>query len=196
MYVFFDKNGDIKAITPVLDEGLSLVFSSANFPLTEVEGFLKAEKNTFDYQVRRTERIVGETFTLVKKQSLVNYTRTLDSYLTKIENAKRINNILTVTNDTIKKVIVVELAKEFKEMFVSGTEEDQELVSKFIGHGPTTMYLTKKDNPYHLLYTFSFLPRDLFETERLYFTYEGDYTNTSIYTKKIINGYGYRERVE
>lgn len=195
MYVFYDKNGDIKAITPTLDEFFSNNFSSATFPLSEVEMFLTAQRNTFDYKVKQTDRISGTVFTLIKKQSNVNYTRTLDSYLTKVEDAKRFEDILTITNITDDNVISVEINKDFKELYIKNecTEEQQESIATFFTSGPSVVYLTKKNNPYHLLFSFTFTPIDLIRVDKLYFNYTGDYTDTSVYTKKLIIGYGYKE---
>lgn len=197
MYVFFDKNGDIKAITPSLDDSLSTSFSAATFPLAEVEVFLTAERNTFDYYVKKTDKLSGTTYKLIKKKSDINYTRTLDSYLTKVEDAKRNESILVITNDVVNKVMSVEIDKEFKTAYVNqrGSEEQQESMDDFFNKGPSIVYLTKRNNPYHLLFSFSFTPRDLLSAEKLYFNYTGDYNEASVYTKKLITGYGYKEKV-
>jgi hypothetical protein len=197
MYVFFDRNGDIKAITPSLDDNLSTSFSTATFPLAEVEAFLTAERNTFDYYVKKIDKISGTTYKLIKKKSDISYTRTLDSYLTKVEDAKRYDNILLITNDVANKVVSVEIDKEFKTAYVGqrGSEEQQETMDDFFSRGPSIVYLTKRNNPYHLLFSFSFTPRDLLGAEKLYFNYTGDYNEASVYTKKLITGYGYKEKV-
>ena len=195
MYVFYDKNGDIKAITPSLDESFSNTYSIATFPLNDVEMFLTAQKNTFDYYIKKIDTVTGSTHKLIKKQSTINYTRTLDSYLTKVEDVTSKGSIITIVNNTTKKVISINLLKDFKEMYNYGTDEEKESVSDFLKKGPSTIYLTKKNNPYWLLSSFSFTPAELFEKEILYFNYENKYNNTSIYTKKLINSYGYKEKV-
>jgi hypothetical protein len=196
MYVFYDKNGDIKAITPSLDENFAITHSVATFPLSEVEGFLTAVKNTFDYRVKKVEKLSGITHKLIKKYSAISYTRTLDSYLTKVEPAKITDNTITIVNDIVNKVISVKLAKEFKEMYENGTEEEQENVSDFLNKGPSTLYVTKRNNPYNKLFAVSFTPKMLFDAEKLYFNYTGEYNDVSIYTKKLITGYGYKEKAE
>lgn len=194
MYVFFDSNGDIKAITPSLDDGFNNTHSVATFPLEDVEMFLTAQKNTFDYHIKKIDKITGSTYKLTKKQSTISYTRTLDSYLTKIENTTPKGNIITVVNNTKDRVISIELLKEFKEIYKNGSEDEQESVSDFLKKGTSILYLTKKNNPYWLLFSFSFIPQDLFEKEILYFNYENNYNDTSVYTKKLINSYGYKEK--
>jgi hypothetical protein len=196
MYVFFDKNGDIKAITPSLDEEYSAIYSFATFPLQEVEGFLLAQKNTFDYQVKKVQKLAGTTHKLVKKYYGISYTRTLDSYLTKVEEARQSDNTIIIVNDTVNKNISIHIAREFKEMYEHGTDEEQENISDFLNRGPSTIHITKKNNPYYRLYSVTFTPRILFNADKLYFDYTGDYTNVSVYTKKLISGYGYKEKAE
>ena len=99
-----------------------------------------------------------------------------------------------VVNNTKDRVISIELLKEFKEIYKNGSEDEQESVSDFLKKGTSILYLTKKNNPYWLLFSFSFIPQDLFEKEILYFNYENNYNDTSVYTKKLINSYGYKEK--
>lgn len=193
MYVFFDKNGEIKAIAPTLDESLSTSFSVASFPLNEVEMFMTAQKNAFDYQIRKTERPTGTVYRLVRKQTNVNYIKTLDSYLTKIEDANK-GSALIVTNNTEKKYVSLELVKEFKAAYEQNTDDDS--VADFFNSGTSNIYLTKRNNPYHLLFTVSFMPRSLLVSDILYFNYTGNYTNSSAYSKKLITGYGFKEKAE
>ena len=68
MYVFYDKNGDIKAITPILDENFSINFSSATFPLAEVEMFLTAQSSTFDYQVNKLTKFLAQPIRLLRNK--------------------------------------------------------------------------------------------------------------------------------
>jgi hypothetical protein len=194
MYVFYDKNGDIKAITPNIDKNLENIYFMVTFPLSEVEMFLTARKNTFDYQIKRFDKLDGTTYKFIKKTSNVIFTRTLDSYLTKVDDTTPYGAILTITNVTYDNVIIVELAKEFREIYENNSE-DQEGLLKFINSGPSALYLTRKNNPYHLLFSCIFSPKELFSVERLYFNYDGNYTDVSIYTKKLINGYVYKEKI-
>jgi hypothetical protein len=188
MYIFYDSNGDIKAITPTSDESFSATFSVATFPLAEVDVFLNGQENTFNYQVKCIERETGNIYKLVKKQLVINYTRSLDSYLTKIDsNLSRIG-IITVVNNIKDKTISLKLNETFK-------DQDDEEINNFKKQKPSTLYLTKKNNPYWLLFSITFTPAELFERGILYFNYEDDYSNISIYTKKLINGYVYTEKV-
>lgn len=195
MYIFYDKNGDIKAITPILDENYSVNFSVATFPLPEVEMFLTAQKNTFDYSVKSVEKLTGTSYVLVNKHINVNRTRTLNTYLTKVDGIIPRGNTVTITNDANKGGIFVEVDKALREIYAHNqlAEDQSDIFDNILNSGPSTVYLTEKNNPYHLLFSFSFLPKTLLDTDKLFFPYYNKYTNTSVYTKKILDGYGYRE---
>ncbi len=195
MYVFYDRNGDIKAITPTLDEYFSTIFHSATFPLTEVDGFLRAEKNTFDYQVKKFETLTSEICKIVKKKSQIAYIKTLDNYLTKVEDVDGNHNTLIITNNVSDRVIGIELTKDFKELIKLGDNETQDIINEFMNCGPSMIYITAKNNPYHLLFSFSFTPAALVDARTLYFKYNDVCSDTSAYTKKLIAGYGFKERV-
>ncbi len=195
MYVYFDKNGDIKSIGPSPDSSLDTNFNVSMFPLSELEDFLVGKKNPFDFQVKKTVTLAGDNFKLARKVVFVAQTRTLDSYLTKIDERKEGKvPLIRVMNDVEKKVFSIEATKEFLSMAKSDNEDLEEIVSDFVKNGTSTIYITKKNNPYALLYSLPFLPGNLFEREKLYFPYTDTYTNTSAYTKKLLSGYYYRER--
>lgn len=192
MYVFFDKNGDIKAISPSLSN-MGEEFLSATFPLAEVEPFLNSTKSTFDYQIRK----IKSTYKIVKKERIVKYTKTLETYLTKVSDIETNNKSLIFVNDIVHKVVSVELDKSMLHDIQEVRMEDGEHISDALfNSGPCIAYLTKKNNPYHLLFTFTFSPESLLTTDKLYFNYEGVYNDTSVYTKKHIGGYFFKEKTE
>lgn len=197
MYVFFDRNGEIKAITPLMDDSLSINFESITCPLAEVEMFLTSEKNPYEYYIKKTERGDGVIYKLTKKVSEIKYTRTLDSYLTKVKDATH-HDIITITNNTLEKIISIEINKDFKIAHIHqyGSKEQQEDTTKFFNNDVSTVYVTKHNNPYHLLFSFTFTPKDLLESDILRFKYKDVYNDTSVYTKELISGYGYKEKVD
>lgn len=194
MYVFYDKNGDIKAIAPSVDNFSDPACSVATFPLSEVEGFLSGKKSTFSYQVQKLTTFAGVKFSITRKVVEVDYARTLDNYLTEIGSYKRDETIISLVNQKSHKVILVEITPEFKDMYTHDSDDGTNLVDDFIKLGRISIHITKKHNPYHLLFTFSFTTQELLSKGQLYFNYEGEYENTSAYTKKLIDGYGYKEK--
>jgi len=193
MYVFFDVNGDIKAITPSLDESLTKEFTSSVFSLTEVEPFLTGKRNISDYRIRGTKLSGGTRYRLEKKYSTIVYTRTLDNYLTKIDSKKDDNTIVSVANNVSQRTLTLRLSADFRDGFTIDTDNDD--VQEFINTTKSTIYITEKNNPYKLFYSINFSPRTLFEKGVIYFKYDEPFgTDTSAYTKKIISGYSYEEK--
>lgn len=195
MYLYFDKNGDIKSISPTPDSHLEESFSPSTFMLSEVEDFLTGKKNPSDYQVKKATNLAGEGFKLLRKVVTVTHTRTMDNYLTKVEGKKKGSApLVKITNDVERKVVSVEVTKEFLAMTTSDDEDEEEIVNDFLLNGISTVYITRKNNPYAHMLTITFLPSHLFEKVKLYFPYTETYTNTSAYTKKLLDGYSYREK--
>lgn len=189
MYVFFDSKGDIKAITPNPDsvfEG----FSSATFPLAEVEDFLKGIKNPFNYSVKKTVHLEGYSFKLVKKDFKVVVTRSLDSYLTPVSSITTgTKPALLITTDVMENTISLDLNINHDELI-----DGEDHASAFAGNTPVNLYFTKKNNPYHLLHSIMFIPSILQQEIHAKFHYspEIDLSKSSVYTRKLIGSYGYR----
>lgn len=194
MYVYFDKNGTVKAISPVPQPMFDGTFTSAMFPMSEVEDFLKSKKSISNYYVKKVGKLTSENYKLVRKSLNVSYTRTLDNYLTKVEDSNPATDIVKIVNDPNYKVVSIELSRDFIDLYTDGTEDDTDTVTHFINRGYSSVYLTKKDNPYHLLFSFTFSTKQLFEEGKLYFNCDKEFVGTSAYTKKLISGYGFREK--
>ena len=198
MYVYFDKNGEIKAISPSLDDGLGMDLSNATFLLSEVEEFLAGKLNPSDYKIQELKRLDGTKYKIVKKVTEFKrrQVRTLDTFLTKVTDTITTpdNSQLIITNTISERLISVKLAKSVKEMYTNGADEEVELVDEFLNRGNSTVYITQKNNPHCLLFSFTFSPTNLFEKGILNFEYKDDCSNASAYTKKIIAKYRYREK--
>lgn len=193
MYVFYDEDGEIKAIAPSRNDFHDESCSIAMFPLSDVEPFIQGKKNTFNYIVKKIKNFTGERFILTQKVIEVNYVRTLDNYLTEIGNIEPDTTIISIINDKKFKVVKIELASDFRSLYTSGSETDRDIINEIIESGRTAIHLTEKHNPYYLLFSMSFSPKELFEKGRLSFKYTGIVKNASAYTKKIVSGYGYKE---
>lgn len=194
MYVYFDRNGDIKAITPTASEVFSKDYEHMMVPLTEVEPFIMGTKNTFDYTVKRIKKVTGESFKLIRKVASVNITRSLDNYLTKISPYHLDSDpVLRVIYKARYNVISLFLNETYKQLYNDGLEEEIEQIEAFLNSGRSIIYITEKNNPYSLLFSFEFLPKDLFENLTLDFPVgeEVDLRNSSAYTKRLVDSYQY-----
>jgi hypothetical protein len=194
MYVFYDKNGDIKAITPGLDPALSAEFSVATFPLPEVEMFLLGQRNPFDFSIKKILRAGGDKVKIVRKEYEVNLTRTLDNYLTQVEPLKDQEPIIRIILNLYENSIKIHIDPLYKDLLTFGSEDEQDDVQAFINSPQSVLYFTKRNNPYHLLYPVVFSPKELFDKQTLEFDIgnELDLSNSSVYTKKLVNSYGYK----
>ena len=189
MYVFYDKDGEIKGMAPSQNDFSDPNWSSAMFPLEEVELFILGKKNSFNYRVKKIKNLAGEKFILSEKLIHVTYTRTLDYYLKEVEAPESHVTTITVTNQKTDKIFIIEFSQEFKLL----CEDNKKVLEYILSEDVISIYITKKHNPYHFLFKIIFLPGELFRQDRLYFNYKGTIENSSAYTKRIISGYGYRE---
>ncbi len=195
MYVYFDKNFDIRCISPAEDISLKNDCRYTLLPLKDVEDFMVGKKNTFDYQIKEIKKFSGSSFILSKKASNVILARSLDFYLKEIPNDVVDPTIRIITNVNTKRIAII-LNEGFDEIYKYGSIEEQEKIEEFISMGTSSVHITKKGNPYHLLFTISFDSKKLFDEKRIDFDYPEtlDLRNSSAYTKKIIDGYCYTIR--
>ena len=196
MYVYFDSNNDIKAITPMPDVTLAAGFNSATFPLSDVEMFMTGQKNPFDFTVKKIKRIGGESYVLAKKETHINITRTLDNYLMKISECIEDIPILKIMVDESAKHVTMYLDQSYKDIYKFGVDEERQDVENFINCNDITLYFTRKNDPYYLLHTVIVSPRELFEADKMSIPYPEyiDLSNSSVYTRKVLSSYGYRIR--
>lgn len=193
MYVYFDQNGDIKAITPTADTGLSQQYTQTMLPLADVEPFLTGKRSSFDYIIKSVKKLAGNTYVLAKKFSNVNLARSLDSYLTKVENDSQVEPAIKIVAYTNWNGMALILNEAYKELYDIGTDEEKEKIEEFLTSGISYVYITEKSNPYNLFYDFSFLPKELYDAGKLEFKLpdEIDLRNSSAYTKRLVSSYSY-----
>lgn len=193
MHVYYDANGDIKAVTPAINDEFKKTYLSATFPLAEVDKFLTGQKNPFNYCIKDTIRNGVVLPIIAEKESAITLTRTLDTYLTKVDTTAE-SSLVKITANTDIKSISIRIDAKLKEMQQSGTDDEQDDVSNFIRHGQVFLYFTEENNPYNLFHTVVFHSGELFKKGELYFKYdpELDLSRSSVYTKKLIHRYGYK----
>jgi len=193
MYVYFDSNGDIKTISPdpVI---VSDSYSVATFPLTEVKEILEGKRNPFDFYVKLTKGIAGTSYKITRKQSLeISLIRTLDNFLTEVKTmSKSADAFLLIENIVKEKKIKISLNKSVKNLLEEISDTEQDTVNSFINHTSTSLFFTRKNDPYFLLHTLIFSPKELFEKSELFWDYNVDLSDSSVYTKKLLDGYSYR----
>lgn len=194
MYVYFDVNGEIRSISPelsTLPEG-QLVTSVL---LSEVEEILGGKKNPGDYFVKTLKSATGNHYKITKKSvSVVNYVRTLDNFLAEIHTMPRSkDSYVLIENDIKAKKIKISLGKIVSLLSSVGDDEDQDRIKSFSTQQNSTLFFTKKSDPYFLLHTLNFSPQELFSKEELHFSYTVDLSEASVYTKRLLDRYSYKK---
>ena len=193
MYVYFDSHGDIKAIAPDPVAELVDTYKMITVPLLEVEPFLLSKKNTFDYYVKEVVRVTDVTYKITRKEVLeVNRLRFTNSFLSEIPTYSRSKdaNIL-IENCVSEKAIRITLNPYIKSLILDGTDDEKESVINMANTTSSSLFFTKKHDPYFLLHTMNFSPSILFNAEMLQLPYTGELSDTSVFTKKLIDGYSY-----
>lgn len=196
MYLYFDINGDIKSISPVPSTDPNEPFDVATFPLPEVEQFLTAKKNPFDYLVKTTKRPGSIEHKIVRKKILeINYVRTLDNFLTEIETMDKSRNaIISIENLIDEKQIKISMGPMLKILQLDGTDSEQEAMTSFVNTPYVYLFFTKKHDPYFLKHTITFSPKILYEKGSISIKYTIDLNDVSVFTRKLIDGYNYSVR--
>jgi hypothetical protein len=196
MYVYFDSQGNIKAISPDADSLSSSLYGSAMFPLVDVEPFLTAKMNTFDFYVKSTETFNKIEYKIVRKQQIkISNVRAADTYLTEItSNRVQKDTIILIENFISLKQLKITITPELRILKEEGSAEAQESIVNFINTAVATLFFTKKQDPYFLIQSFLFSPKTLFDEGSLTINYEKDLKNLSVFTRRIINRYTYIER--
>ena len=196
MYVYFDTDGNIKAISPDADALSASLYSSAMFPLTEVEAFLTAKKNTFDFYVKSIETFSKVEYKILRKKQIeISKVRAVDTYLTEItSNRLQKDTIILIENFISLKQLKITITPELRTLKDEGSVDAQESIVNFINTPTATLFFTKKQDPYFLIQSFVFSPKVLFEEGALILNYEKDLKNLSVFTRRIINRYTYIER--
>ena len=194
MHVYFDDAGNVHAISPSENAEFSESNQCILLPLSEVEIFLTGKANLLDYTVL-ANKVKGETkYKLIKKTHQINYIRNLDNYLTKMSSTNEHNAAVIIGNNLSQKILTLAISADFKNFYTDGTEEQQAIVSEFLTQGVTSVYITKRNDPYSLLFSVNFLPKNLFNSEVLHLRYNLSCSNTSAYAKKSAGGFVYTER--
>jgi hypothetical protein len=196
MYVYFDADGNIKAISPDTDAVSASLYSLAMFPLTDVESFLTAKKNTFDFYVKSIETFNKVEYKILRKKQIeISKIRAVDTYLTEItSNRLQKDTIILIENFISLKQLKITITPELRTLKEEGSVEAQESIVNFINTPTATLFFTKKQDPYFLIHSFLFSPKALFDEGTLIIDYEKDLKNLSVFTRRIINRYTYIER--
>ena len=192
MHVYFDTEGNIKSISPSADLTLEATHKTAMISIDEVEPFLSSKKNIFDFHVKEVD---AKHRIQKKPNAIISQIRSIDNYLTEIKLQKlTIDTIILIENYISDKKVKIKITPELKILQEKGTEEEQLSINSFINSSYSSLFFTRKHDPYFLIHTVTFSPRLLFENEELIMTHTKNLENLSVFTKRIISKYAYTEK--
>lgn len=196
MYVYFDQAGEIKSICPDINSSFADTSKYITTPLTEVEGFLIGKKNPFDYFLKPTIRLGVTSYKITRKQVInINYLRSKDAFLTEIPKLLRSSGAdIIIENFIDTKKLKISINPEINELIKDGTDQEIEQLTALVNTPEIHLFFTRKNDPYFLIDTISISPKELFANTILHVEYSSDLSNTSVFTKRLINGYGYITR--
>jgi hypothetical protein len=194
MYVYFNGAGDIQSISPapLLDENLPSKCLFALFPISDVEGFLLAKKNTFDFFVK-TDNAVDTKYTIVKKYTpTLSQVRTLASFMTEITEVA--NATIIIGHDPKEHAVIVSVGPDITAVDTCYINET--IFNKFSNTHCIELYFTKQNDPYFLIHTISLNPRKLLAAGTLRFAHTKNLSTASLYAQQVIRGYSYTPRIK
>ena len=193
MYVYFDKAGDIKCIAPESSDELVSEFRFAMFPINDVEMFLTGKKNSFDYFVETIKRVVDVSYRITRKPVLeLNQTRLVENYLVEIMPLPRSKDAtILIENSLQEREITISLNPGVRSLLIDGTDAEQDVLRKLVNTQLSSLFFTRKHDPYFLITTISFSPKLLFSKSFIKIQYEDDLSSASLFTKRLLDGYSY-----
>ncbi len=191
MFLVFDLNGDIKSISPVKEEKLDKSLECIEIALSEVEDFLTAKKNIFDYYIKITNRAAVKSYTVTKKVSNISQARDVETALTEIFEDAAKKELILVTNNIPSKTITISLTREFEYTQLLGTDEELDKIQTFLNTPKSSLFFTKPGDPYFLLHTINFVPRELLNENKLVIKYKPNLAKASLFTQKLLDKYSY-----
>jgi hypothetical protein len=190
MHVYFDKVGNIKVISPTVDENISdLDYCKVSF--TEVENFLTGTANTYDFYVSNISKTNIPEYKITKKEIFDKiFLRTIDSYLTQVPQDNITHNAAIIIENFIsnKKIRII-----INGNFIRLSKSNDIDLTSLITPDLIPLYFTKKNDPYFLLHKLMFSTETLFSKQALFFEYTCELNDVSVFMHKSTDNYYYRE---
>jgi len=161
--------------------------------LTEVEPFLAGKKNPFDYYIKPINRLGNVSYTLTRKETLdINYLRDVKAFLLEVKAYNRGSEANVLIENIIKdKKLRISVNPGIKSLLYDGTDAEIDTLNSFINTPVMHLFFTKKHDPHFLIETITINPKMLFDSDVQYIDYKNDLSNASVFTKQLLDGYGY-----
>lgn len=190
MYVYFNDIGEVKCISPILDESSKLLYVKMN--IDEVEPYISGKRSLNSCLVIRDQKIAGK-YTLKQKTFDIKTYTVLDKFLYEVPYTDADKFHIKITNHVSKNKILVEIDSKLRNDILDDTEGGADYL-KIEGLEILNFYFTAKHDPSILIHSISVPTQPLIKYggyEDMYNT-ALDLVNTSVFTKKIFPLYTHR----
>lgn len=187
-FVYYNEEKRIICISPGIQNDFRHL-GYAIFDLNEVEGFLLGEKNPSDYVLHQSQDDLSD-FRIIEKKQEITYMVTLNRFLIEIDEGKKKDPHVLISNDTQNKLITIDISDELRKKL----QEDADFVEfenvSIDGETDLNFFFTTKDNSNFLIKHIR-VPIYRLIDRKVYTEYSVDLLNTSLFTKQVLNKYQY-----
>lgn len=189
MFVYFDQSGNIKCISPLQDAEHHDRYLHTKKKLFEVYKFITGELAPNRYKIEKVDGKIGE-YEIKKRSSEVSYVRTLERFLTEIVEGYEKRYELEIIADESSKIITFKFTDEVRQEIIGSVED----IFQATIHGLKVLkfYCTTKNDPSMLVESFEVPIHKLLSEGAVEMDYNVDIRDYSIFTRRVLNKYGYK----
>jgi hypothetical protein len=189
MYVYFDDAGNIKCISPIQDSDHHEKFMSTKLPIAEVYKFITGELAPNKYKIEKREGKVNEYY-VKKRNSEISYVRTMDRFLTEVPEGYEADYELEIVADEKNKSITFRFVDGVRENILESVDD----IHQATIHGLKILkfYCTTRNDPSMLIESFNVPVNKMLSDGEVVMDYTVDIKDYSIFTRRVLNRYGYK----
>ena len=188
MFVYFDESGNIKCISPVVDQQQETVSQATKLPLKDVYKFITGEISPTRYLVKKKKGTANK-YEIVKRRYEISHVRKLDRFLTEIIPGYGKKTGLEIIADMQSNTLTFKLADNVRNEFLE-TIDDLSLAS-ISGMRVLKFYCTTKNDPSYLIESFTVSVTALLQGN-VYIEFKSDLAKYSLFTRQVFDNYSYK----
>lgn len=193
MFVYYNDTGEIQSIGPLLDSEMNHL-KHAQFPLSEVAPFLHGAKAMHTHVVIPDKDNLAK-LVIASKAVEVNEIKTIDRFLTEVNNTDWHNWHVGVTHDVLSSCVTFKIRESIRKELLLDTNVTSENITV---HGLPFIdfYFTLNGDPNFLIHEISVPTNKLITQDEFRIYYDPKKVNiagTSLFTKKVFANYVYVE---
>lgn len=186
-FVYYNKDMQVICISPQQQDEFKH-FGYAIFKLADVDDFLSGRKNLNDYVLIQDHDDLNN-FSFIERKEEIKQIIQVNSFLFEIEGEDSEAHV-TVEHNLEDKFIIFSISEKLRSKFREQADYVQIEEVSLEGVQELEFFFTKKGDPGFLIHAIS-VPVFRLVNGNFYAEYETDLSNTSLFTKKVLNKYSY-----